>query len=401
MEEIKNGYGIQVSSQTSENPEKDVIKALTDLDNSLDNQKSNEIKSKAKRKEFQDKIIPLELNNEKATEEEFTNMLKMISPGTNIRTAIEGLLKAECGALIVIENEKTQELIDGGFRVNCRFTPQRLIELGKMDGAIILSEDGKKISDANVLLTPDNKIKTLETGTRHKAAERTAKQAGTLVIAISERKNDVTLYYKNIRYPIKSADVVLRRANEHLHHLEKQREIFDKEIDKLNKLELKNHPSLNKALTAIQKGRIIQKISNDMKKSIIELGNEATLIKTRLKEITKDVDKEINFIIKDYTKLDLKKSKLLLESLTYDEILDENNILRVLAYENLNQNGPVRGWRILSKTSLQESEIAILIKSMGTLGKAIHSNITTYSTIIGEQKAHLFKEEIERIKLNQ
>jgi diadenylate cyclase len=251
------------------------------------------------------------------------------------------------------------------------------------------------------LLTPDAKIKTSETGTRHKAGERTAKQAGTLVIVISERKNEVTLFYKNIRYPLKSADIVLRRANEHLQHLEKQREIFDREIDKLNKLELRNHPSLNKALTAIQKGRIIQKISSDLKKSIIELGNEGTLIKTRLREITRDVDKELNLIIKDYTKLDLKKSKLLIETLTYDEILDEKNILRALAYEKSSQGSAIKGWRILSKTSLQEPDIASLIKSLGSLGKAIHSNINEYIKAIGDEKARLFMEEINRIKINQ
>src|SRR3989344_4132388 len=356
-------------------------------------------KTKLKKKEFQDKIIPLPGNNGRATEEEFLNILKMVSPGTNLRTAIDGILKAECGALIVVENEQTPALLDGGFRVNCKFTSQKLVELSKMDGAMVLSNDMKKIMDANVLLTPDNKIKTSETGTRHKAAERTSKQTGTLVIAISERKSEITLFYKNIRYPLKSSDFILRRANEHLHHLEKQREIFDKEIEKLNKLELKNHPSLQKALTVLQKGRLIQKIAQDLKKSIIELGNEGTLIKTRLKEVMKDVDKETNFVIKDYTKLDTKKSKLLLDTLSYDEVLDEGNILRALAYEKLLQNNQIKGWRILSKTSLPESDIAAIIKNTGSLGKAIYSNISEYISILGEEKARSFKQEIDKIKL--
>jgi len=355
---------------------------------------------KAKKKEVQDKIIPLSLINGKATEEEFMNMLKAVSPGTNLRAAIEGIVRAGCGALIVVENDSTLGLIDGGFRVNCRFTPQKLIELSKMDGAMILSRDMKKITDANVLLTPDHKIKTLETGTRHKAAERTAREAGTLVIAISERKGEISLFYKNIKYPLKSADVVLRRANDHLHHLEKQRESFDKELDKLNKLELRNHPSLNKAITSIQKGRLIEKIALDLRKNIIELGNEGTLIKTRMKEIMKDVDKEINLIIKDYTKLDVKKSKFLLETLSYDEILDETNILKALAYEKPSQSNHIKGWRILSKTSLQEPDIALLVKSLGSLGKAIHSNASAYTNVLGEEKARLFKEEIDKIKLN-
>src|SRR3989344_7437699 len=165
--------------------------------------------------------------NERVSEDELLSVLKTIAPGTNLRTALDGTLNAGKGALIVIENEYLHPILDGGFRINTRFTPQKLIELTKMDGAIIISDDLKRINFANVLLTPDSKIKSAETGTRHKAAERTAKQAETLVIAISERKNEITLYYKKMRYPIVPTDDLLRKTNEHIQILEKQRESFD------------------------------------------------------------------------------------------------------------------------------------------------------------------------------
>lgn len=352
--------------------------------------------------EIQKTIIPLQQKtNDKVTEEEILNMLKMMAPGTNLRQALDGALKAGKGALIVVENEKLMPLIDGGFRVNCRFTPQRLIELTKMDGAIILSPDLKRIDNANVLLTPDSKIKSLETGTRHKAAERTAKQISGLVIAISERKHEINIFYKNIRYNLKSTDEILRKANEQIQLLEKHRESFDKQTDKLSRLELRNYPSLNSALSLIQKGRLIQKIAKDLRRHIIELGNEGTLLKTRLKELIFGVEKETDMVIKDYTKLDLKKSRILLESLNYDEILESENILRVLAYESPSQQSATKGWRILSKTSLQEPEIAMLLRELGSLGKIIHSNANSYKNILGEEKAKTFKEEIERIKLGQ
>ncbi len=355
------------------------------------------------KKEIQERIIPnanQANGNEKVSEEEFFSILKTIAPGTNLRIALEGILKAEKGALIVVENEKLFPLLDGGFRVNCRFTSQRLIELTKMDGAIVLSKDMKKINHANVLLTPDSKLKSVETGTRHKAAERTAKQIGTLVIAISERKHEITLFYKNIKCPLKSTEEIRRKASEHINLLEKQRELFDSHVDKLNKLELRNYPSLHQALQVMQKGRLIQKISEDVKRHIVELGNEGTLLKTRLKEIITGVEKETNFVIKDYTNLDVKKSKLLLEALSYDEILDSEKILSTLAYDTLTQTEPIKGWRILSKTSLPEPDIAKLIKEKGSLGEAIHSNIKTYFEVIGEEKARQFKDEIEKIKLN-
>ena len=317
------------------------------------------------KKEVQKTIIPSQ--NNKVSEEEFFNVLKMVAPGTNFRTALDNALKTGKGALIVIENESLARIMDGGFRVNCRFTPQRLVELAKMDGAIVLSKDMKRIDYANVLLTPDSHIKSSETGTRHKAAERTAKQMGNLVIAISERKHDITLFYKNIRYSIKKTEEVLRKSNEHIQMLEKQRELFDANISKLNKLEIRNYPSIHQAILVIQKGKFIQKIAEDLKKYIVELGNEGTLLKTRLKEITSGIEKETNLTIKDYTKLDIKKSRTILENLSYDEILVIDNILNALAYEKLIQIEPIKGWRILSKTSLPEADIAKLIKEKGTL----------------------------------
>ena len=245
------------------------------------------------KKEVQERILfdaEREESTKKVTEEEFLNVLKMVAPGTNLRTALETALKGGKGALVVVQNEFLDSLLDGGFKVNCRFTPQRIAELSKMDGAIIVSKNLKRIEHANVLLTQDSKIKTIETGTRHKAAERTAKQISGLVVAISERKHDITLYYKNLRYPLKASEEIRRKVNEHLQVLEKQKELFEKYIDKLNKLELRNYVNIEQAILAIQKGMLITRIAEDIKKHIAELGTEGTLLKTRMREITSDVE---------------------------------------------------------------------------------------------------------------
>ena len=115
----------------------------------------------------------------------FLEVLGKLSPGKSLRTALDDILEGKTGALIVVDCSALKDMIDGGFRINCKFTSQKLSELAKMDGAIVLSNDLKRILFANVLLVPDSKILTNETGTRHKAAERTAKQTGTIVIAVS------------------------------------------------------------------------------------------------------------------------------------------------------------------------------------------------------------------------
>lgn len=351
------------------------------------------------KKEIQEKIIETE-GNGRVTEEEFLSVLKMVAPGTNLRTALETTLKGGKGALIVVQNEQLSPILDGGFKVNCRFTPQRIAELSKMDGAIIVSKNLKRIELANALLAPDSKIKTIETGTRHKAGERTAKQISGLVIAISERKHDITLYYKNIRYPLISPEDIRRKVNEHIQVLEKQRDLFDKHIEKLNKLELKNYVNIEQAILAIQKGKLITKIAQDIKKNIAELGTDGMLLKTRLKEIISGVEEENSLIIKDYSNLDQKRSKALLDGLSYDDILDPEKILSILAYEDIAQKKVIKGWRILSKTFLSDPDIAKLTKSKGSLGEILHSNAKSYYDVLGEEKANLLKEEVEKIKLN-
>jgi diadenylate cyclase len=354
------------------------------------------------RKEIQDNLIKIKNNSRETTEEEFNAVLKLIAPGTSLRTALDNALSAGKGALIVVENDFLLPILDGGFRINCKFTPQKLVELCKMDGAIVLSKDMKKINYANVLLTPDSRIKTSETGTRHKAAERTAKQIKSLTVAISERRGQITLYYKNIRHPLKSTSEVLRKANEHIQLLEKQRELFDNTIEKLNRSELQSHTNLQLATGAIQKGMLIQKIIEDLKKYTVELGKEGTLIKIRLKEIKGGVERETDLTIKDYTSLDLKKSKALLGNLSYDEVLDEHNILSTLGYEDtLPSTEAIEGWRLLSKTSLQEQEMAQIINVVGKIDKILYADEQVISALLNsEDKAKSFKNEIEKMRLN-
>ncbi len=353
-----------------------------------------------KERDIQQRIFSQEISEDKATEEEFFNVLRTISPGTNIRSALEGVLKAHKGALIVVESDLLHDMVDGGFRINTKFTAQKLIELSKMDGAIVLSQDMKRINLANTLMTPNNKTPTHETGTRHKAGERVARQARTLVIAISERRNEITVYYKNIRYPVVDSGSLLRKANEHIQLLEKQRELFDSFVSRLDSLELRNYPSLKAAIKVIQKGKTIQKLATDLRKYIVELGREGTLLKTRLKELISGVEDETDLVVKDYTNLDVKKSKAVLEELSYDELLEVDSILTALAYEKMVLREPIKGWRLLSRTSLEQQEVAEIIKQAGSLGKALYSNVNFHRQIIGEEKSRMFKEEVENIKLN-
>jgi len=351
------------------------------------------------KKEVQQTILEKSSDDE-VSEEEFYYVLKLVSPGTGLRTALEGIINSGKGALIAMENEFLEPLIDGGFRVNSKFTPQRLVELSKMDGAIILSKDMKKINLVNVLLTPDNKIKTSQTGTRHKAAERTAKQISGLVIAVSERKKEITVFYKNKTYRLKDTSEILRKANEYFQILERQRELFDSYLENLNRIELKNYVSLNQVIKTIQKGKSIQKISKDLRKYLIELGNEGKLLEIRLREILHDLVEETNLIIKDYSNIDYRESIDFLNSLSYEELLETEKILKALNHESIREIIPVTGWRMLSKTGLNENEILRVIEGVG-FGKIISTGIDGEidENILSKERFNSLKVELERIKL--
>jgi diadenylate cyclase len=302
-------------------------------------------------------------------EDNFLNVLKLFSPGTSLRTAVDDMVRAKMGALIVVECEGIAGGFEGGFRVNCKFSAQRLVELAKMDGAIILSNDMKKIIYANTLLVPSVGIKTKETGTRHKAAERISKQFGAVVIAVSERKNKTTIYWGNEKYVLENSSEILRRATETLQILEKQKESFNDLLLHLNVLEITNLSNTRDVCEILQRAEMMKKISEIVKRCLVELGKEGIIVSMRLKELTRDFNKERDLILEDYFTGDSLRIKNILESMNFDFLLETSNISRMI-FEDLHDN-PVspKGFRILSKTGLLEKDINLLLNNFGNLDK--------------------------------
>ena len=326
-------------------------------------------------------------------------VLKIFAPGTAIRMALDDILRAEMGALIVVEKENLFNIVEGGFKVNCRFTPQRLTELAKMDGAIILSKDMKKILYANTMLVPDFGVPTKETGTRHKAAERTAKQTKSLVMAVSERKNKITLYYGDIRYELSGSSEILRRAAETLQILEKQKEIFNDLLSNLNILEINNLVTISDVCSVLQRMEIVNRISSMVKRYLVELGKEGIIVSMRLKEITRNLNREEELILKDYFWAKYSKANAILENMSFDSLLEIHNISKML-FDEINDKSIVpRGLRILTKTNLSEKDIKILISNFKKLDKILNANEESLIRIFKKgEYIEFFNKEIENLK---
>jgi len=332
-------------------------------------------------------------------EKDFIDVLKMFAPGTSIRTALNDLLRARMGALIVADNGNLEKIVEKGFRINSKFSPQRLVELAKMDGAIILSGDLKKILHANTLLSPSSSISTKETGTRHKAADRTSKQAQTLVVAVSERKNKITLYYKDTSYELDESSEIIRRATETLQTLERQKEIFNDVLDNLNALELKRIVTINDVSSVLQRLEIIKRISGIIKRYLAELGKEGMVINMGLKEAIKNIDKEEKMLLKDYFSSNPSFASKLLSRMDFDFLLEPMNISRMLFEELHDKPISPKGKRILNKTNLLERHITSLIKKFKRLDKVLLASDEELLEVLGnEGLVTFFKEEIYNLR---
>ena len=342
--------------------------------------------------EKSDEVLKLASQNKLAEDydlkrEKFLDVLKKFSPGTSIRSALDDILRARMGALIAIDKENLLSLVDGGFRVNTKFSAQKLVELAKMDGAIILSEDLKRILYANTLLFPDVHLITRETGTRHKAAERTAKQIGTIVIAVSERKNKITLYYGSFKYELEESSEILRRASETLQVLEKQKEVFNDLISDFNILEINDSVTLSDVCNVLQRIEIINRTSEIVKRYLVELGKEGIIVSMRLKELTKNLDKEKMMIIKDYFSLEASKIKSSLEEIGFDALLEVTSMTKILIGETHDRLVSTKGFRILGKVNLSEDKIEVLLNNFKTLDKIFTASKESLKELFKEDKS--------------
>jgi diadenylate cyclase len=327
-----------------------------------------------------------------------SDYMKKISPGTALRTVIDDLISSNMGALIVFDCVELTGLIEGGFKVNSKFTPNRLFELCKMDGAVIISADLKRILYANVLLTPNPKIPTNETGTRHKAGERTAKQTNTFVIVVSERKNKTTLFFGNNKYILKDTNKLLGEVSSNLHLLEKQRELFNEAKEKLDILEMTNLTTIGDVSNLIQRAEMVLRISEMIKKYFTELGNVGSVMSLRYKELIRGVEKTRDDVLRDYSKMSLRKSKALIDTFTFDSLMDKEVMAKLVFGGPVEENVSARGFRFLSNLNLNEKVILQIVKYFKSLENVFNAKPEDFKILFRGENYSSLKEEVSYLR---
>ena len=227
--------------------------------------------------------------------------LEMVAPGTPVREGIDNIVHARTGGLLVIgDPDELSFLFSGGIKLDIDYSPALLYQLAKMDGAIALNGNATRIAWCNVQLMPDPTILSSETGTRHRTAERVSKQTDALVIAVSQRRDVVSLYVDGAKYILEEIPAVLAKANQALQTLDKYRSRLDQVSTRLTALEFEGGVTLHDVLTVLQRSELVTRMAVEIERYIVELGSEGRLIEMQLEETMVGVAGDKAALLHDY-----------------------------------------------------------------------------------------------------
>lgn len=288
------------------------------------------------------------------------------------------------GALILVgDGPDVLSICSGGFLLDAEFTPQRLAELAKMDGAIILAPDASRIARANVHLVPSPNVATSETGTRHRTAERVARSLDVPVIAVSEELSVITLYRGHHKRVLESVARLLSRANQALSTLERYRDRLDTVTSSLTSSEVEDLVTVRDVVTVLQRAEMVRRIAEEVEGYVVELGTDGRLLLLQLDELMAGVEDERRQVVRDYlpdssasTAEDVVAA---LADLPTDRLLDPQSVAALLFtgdIVDLEAGMQARGYRLVCRIPrLTDATVSLLVARFGTLQKIMGSDV--------------------------
>lgn len=334
--------------------------------------------------------------------------LGAIAPGRPLRDGLDRILQANMGALVIVgDGPDVLGICSGGFLLDAEFSPQRLAELAKMDGAIILASDASRIARANVHLVPDPAVPTTETGTRHRTAERVARSLDVPVIAVSEDLSVITLYRGDVKHALDSVARLLARANQALQTLERYRDRLDSVTISLSALEVEDLVTVRDVVTVLQRAEMVRRIAEEIEGYVVELGTDGRLAHLQLEELMAGVEDERRHVVRDYLPTDdeerVDEAMVSLASLPTDEVLNPNAVTAVLDLQvgsDLESSLQPRGYRLLGRIPrITEPLIESIISRYGALQKVMRATAEDLETVpdVDAATARMIKDGLARL----
>jgi diadenylate cyclase len=336
--------------------------------------------------------------------------VEKIAPGTPLRQAVDDVIRSHEGALIVIgDPNELAFLYSGGIRLDAPFRPQLLYELAKMDGAIIVDAALKRLAWANVQLMPDPTIPSNETGTRHRTAERVAKQTGALVVSVSQQRETVTVFVGDAHYKLDPVADVLAKTNQALGTLETYKLRLEQVLTRLTALEFQNAVVLDDVLVVLQRAEMTTRIADRIKRDCVELGGEGRLIRLQLDEFVGDVPAERDTIVRDYLAAggDAEADAALatLHGYAYRDLLEFERLIDLLGYERsvnpLDFSVAPRGYRVLSHIPRLPSQIVQrIVTDFGSLDTVVRASQSDLEGVegVGAVRAREIRTGLRRLQ---
>jgi diadenylate cyclase len=334
--------------------------------------------------------------------------LRLVAPGSPLREGIERVIQARMGALIVVgAGPDVLSLCSGGFLLDAEFTPQRLSELAKMDGAIILTADCQRIVRANVQLVPDPNIPTSETGTRHRTAERVARQIAVPVVTISEDRSEVCIHVHNLKEAIEPTPRVLARADQALQILARYKARLDTVSSSLSALEVEDLVTVRDVATVLQRAEMVRRIAEEIEGYVVELGADGRLVMLQLEELIGGVEDDRRLVAKDYyassPDWELVDVMRRLAALDDETLLDPSEVASVLHLDDhteLDSALQPRGFRLLQKIPrLPEVVSDHVVERFTNLQKIMRASEADLVQVegVGDARARAIKDGLARL----
>jgi len=341
--------------------------------------------------------------------EELAGALELVAPGTEMREAIENVIRAHNGALIVVSRPAKLEalgIISGGMKLDLEFMPMRLYELAKMDGAMVVSPDVSVIHYANVQLSPDPSYESHETGMRHLAGHRTARQTGDLVIVVSERRRVLSLY-RGDHGPLVLEDigVVLSKANSAIATLEKSTRRLREEARTLTVHEYDGAVTLREVVSAVGNFEYSVRIAEEVEAYVRELGSEGRLVEMQLEQAFHDVPEQYDALIRDYAAegVNCAEARKRLKNFSSEQLSDAMEVTQALGYGAVGQTEDFflkpRGYRQLERVPRLPRRVAeSLIREFGSLKDLLEASEADLDEVegVGQARARAIHRGLER-----
>jgi diadenylate cyclase len=336
--------------------------------------------------------------------------LAAVAPGTDLRDGLERILRGRTGALIVLGHDRLMDKIaTGGFPLDIEFSATRLRELCKMDGAVILDKDRIRILRAATQLVPDASIETSESGTRHRTAERVAKQTGLPVISVSQSMHIIALYVGERRVVLEDSGDILARANQALATLERYKHRLDEVTGTLSALEIEDLVTVRDVAGVLQRLEMVRRIREEIADYVLQLGVDGRLLSLQLEELTAGLSDDLSLVLHDYLgearqPVSFEEAIAALTDLDSTELLDLSAVARSVGFtitgDALDSSVSPTGHRLLSKVPrLPGAIVERLVAHFGGLQRLLSATVDELMEVdgVGEGRARAVREGLSRL----